>query len=259
MSAYTIAQLSATLIAVCTPWLVVWIALRVATASAGAPAHRVKSLKRLHATTAAVAILAAIATVIAAPSVWIALVAGLGFSAPAVLALRVLGEIDDLTRPARLVGAAERAASLTPRKASEYLPWAWRLTVFGAAILGATAFVVRISSDTPDQPMFVPVVFAAGALIFLWLYEVWAHQVITGPVVDGDARSLRRIVRRIFAMEVVLVLVCLTTAHALLGLDSSASAALRAAISFGGSVVAIAGCALALASGLVGRRYETAR
>jgi hypothetical protein len=107
--------------------------------------------------------------------------------------------------------------------------------------------------------IFVPVVFAAGALIFLWRYEVLAHQVITGPIVDGDARNLRWVVRRIFAVELLLVLVCLGTAHALLGLNAGANATLRAAISLGGSAVAVAGCALALASGLVGRRYETTR
>jgi hypothetical protein len=55
---------------------------------------------------------------------------------------------------------------------------------------------------------------------------------------------------------VLLVVVCLSAAHALLGLDSAANGTLRAAIGVGGGVVAIAGCALALSSGLVGRRYE---
>lgn len=105
--------------------------------------------------------------------------------------------------------------------------------------------------------MFRPIVFAAAALVFLWLYEVWAHQVITGPTVAGDEGNLRRVVRRIFAMELLLVVACLGTAHALLNLNWAVNGALGAAIALAGGVVAIAGCALAVASGLVGRRYET--
>ena len=257
MRSLAVAQLSAALLAVCTPWLVASIALRVATTDAAAPAPRVQSMKLLRAITVGAVIAASTATLILAPSLWTVLIVGLGFGGPAVVALRVLGEIDDLTRPARQVDSAERAASLRPRKAGEYLPWSWRLTAAGTAVLGATAFVVRASSVVSDRPMFKPIMFAAAALIFLWLYEVWAHQVITGPIVAGDAGNLRRTVRRIFAMEVLLVVACLGTAHALLNLDWAANGTLGAAIAFAGGVVAVAGCALAVASGLVGRRYET--
>jgi hypothetical protein len=59
-------------------------------------------------------------------------------------------------------------------------------------------------------------------------------------------------------MELLLVVVCLGTAHALLDLNSAANGKLRAAIALGGGAIGIVGCALALASGLVGRRYVTA-
>jgi hypothetical protein len=154
------------------------------------------------------------------------------------------------------VNSAERAAILRPRKAGDYLPWSWRLTAAGTAILGVTAFVVRASSVASDRPMFKPIMFAAAALVFLWLYEVWTHQVITGPIVAGDAGDLRRVVRRIFAMELLLVVACLGTAHALLDLDWAENGTLGAAIALAGGVVGVAGCALAVASGLVGRRYE---
>ena len=255
MTALAFAQLSAALFAVCTPWFVASIALRVA-ATPDAPATHVRSMTLLRAMTAVAAIAASIASAILAP-LWMMLVAGLGFGGTAVAALRVLGEIDDLTRPVRQVNSAERAASLRPRKAGEYLPWSWRLTAAGTAVLGATAFVVRASSAGSDRRMFVPITFAAAALIFLWLYEVWAHQVITGPIVAGDAGNLHRLVRRIFAMELLLVVVCLGTAHALLNLNWAANGGLGAAISLAGGVVAVAGCALAVASGLVGRRYQT--
>lgn len=250
------AQLSAVLFAVCTPWFVASIARRVAATPASTPATPVHSMTLLRAMTAGAAIAASIASVILPPP-WLLLVAGLGFGGGAVVALRVLGEIDDLTRPVRQVSSAERAASLRPRKAGEYLPWSWRLAAAGTAVLGATAFVVRASSVVSDRRMFLPITFAAAALIFLWLYEVWAHQVITGPIVAGDAGSLHRLVRRIFAMELLLVVACLGAAHALLNLNWAANGTRGAAIALAGSVVGVAGCALAVASGLVGRRYET--
>lgn len=251
-----VAQLLAALLAVCTPSIVASIALRVAATHGGAPAPHVRSMKLLHAMTVGAAVAASLATLILAP-VWMLLVAGLGFGGAAAVALRVLGEIDDLTRPARQVQVAERAASLKPRKPGEFLPWSWRLAATGTAVLGATAFVVRASSVVSDQRMFRPIVFAAAALVFLGLYEVWTHQIITGPIVAGDSGHLRRIVRRIFAMELLLVVACLGSAHALLDFNWAANSALGAAIALAGGVVAVAGCALALASGLVGRRYET--
>ena len=186
------------------------------------------------------------------------LVVGLGFGGAAGVAHRVLGEIDDLTRPARRVNAAERAASLRPRKPGEYLPWSWRLAAAGSGRPRRNRVVVRASSVVSGRRLVMPIVFAAAALVFLWLYEVWAHQVITGPIVAGDAGNLRRVVRRIFAMELLLVVACLGTAHALLNLDWATNGTLGAAISLAGGVVAVAGCALAVASELVGRRYETA-
>jgi hypothetical protein len=215
-------------------------------------------MMRLRAITAGAAIAVSIGTVILAPSPWMLLIDGLAFATAAAVALRVLAEIDDLTRPVRRVSAAERAASLRPRKASEFLPWSWRLAAAGTAVLGATAFVARASSVGGGQRMFMPIRFAAAALIFLWLYEVWAHQVITGPIVDGEAGTLRRVVRRIFAMELLLVVACLGTAHALLDFNWAANGTFDAAIAFAGGVVGVAGCALAVAPGLVGRRYETA-
>ena len=96
MTRLGIAQLSAALLAVCTPWIVASIALRVATTPAGAPAPHVHSMKLLRAMTVGAAIATSIATVILAPSLWMLLAVGLGFGCTSVVALRVLGEIDDL-------------------------------------------------------------------------------------------------------------------------------------------------------------------
>ena len=257
MRGLAVAQLSAALLAACTPWIVASIALRVAarTRCSGPTRSFDEAAPRDYGRRGNCRL---DATVLLAPSPWMLLIVGLGFGGAAVVALRVLGEIDDLTRPAARVNSAERAASLRPRKPGEYLPWSWRLAAAGTAVLGATAFVVRASSVVSGRRMVMPIVFAAAALVFLWLYEVWAHQVITGPIVAGDAGNLRRVVRRIFAMELLLVVACLGTAHALLNLDWDANGTLGAAIALAGGVVGVAGCALAVASELVGRRYETA-
>jgi hypothetical protein len=255
MTGLAVAQLSAALLAVCTPWLVASIIRRVATTDAGAPPS-VHSMKLLHVLTTAVAVTVSVATLLLAPSRWMFVIVGIGFAATAVVALRVLGEIDDLTRPVRHLKVAARAASLRPRRASEYLPWSWRLLAAATAILGAAAFIVRASSAVEGRRMFVPIMFAAAALVFSWLYEVWGYQVITGPIVAGEGSDLRRVVRRIFAMELLLVVTCLAAAHTLLDLNWVANGALGAAISLAGAVVGVAGCALALSSGLVGRRYE---
>jgi hypothetical protein len=258
MTSLAVARLSAAVLAACTPWLVAAIALRVAATHAGGTLPHVQSMKLLRASTAGAATAAAIAMVALAPSPWALLVVALAFGATAVVALEVLGEIDELTRPARQVSAAARAADLRPRKTSEYLPWSWRLAAAGTAVLGATAFVARASTAVSGRRMFLPIVFAVAALVFLWLYEVWAHQVVTGPLVAGDAGGLRRVVRRIFAMELLLVVACLGAAHALLELNWRVNGTLGAAITVAGGIVGVAGCALAVASGLVGRRYETA-
>ena len=100
MTGLAIAQLSAALVAACTPWFVASIALRVATAYAGGAASHVHSMKLLRTMTVGAATATAIATVILAPSPWMLLIVGLGFGGTAVVALRVLGEIDELTRPA---------------------------------------------------------------------------------------------------------------------------------------------------------------
>ena len=258
MKDLALAQFASSLLAVCTPWIVAAIVRRVAATHTDAGSLDVRSMRLLHALTAAAAIVVSIGRVAFGPSPWLLVVVGVGFAVTAAAALRVLGEIDEGTHSMRQIAAGGRTAELKPRRAGEYLPWSWRLTITGTAVVGATAFVMRAANSGAGRRMFVPVVFTGAAVIFLWLYEVWAHQVITGPVIAGDRERVRRIVRRIFAMEALLVVVCLGTAHALLDLNWAANRALGAGVSLAGSLVAIFGCALAVASGLVGRQYKMA-
>jgi hypothetical protein len=257
MTGLAVVELSSALLAVCTPWLVALIARRVAIDWAGVGTIPVRSMTRLRATTAVCAGAVILAVVTLAGSPWRLLFVALGFSAAAGSALKVLNEVDDLTRAARYVTAPVRAAGLTPRRFGEYVPWSCRLAIASGAVLGAATLVLRASEAAGSHRLFMPVIFAIAAPIFSWLYTVWAHQVISGPVVAADASHLRRIVRRIFTMEAVLVVVCLVTAHALLGFNWRANGALGAAIAVCGGAIAIAGCAVAIASGLIGRQYET--
>jgi hypothetical protein len=119
MTGRAVAQPSSVLLAVCTPWLV---------ASSGPTRSFDEAAARDQA---AGAVATSIATLIRPQSPWIVVIGALGFGAAAIVAFRVLGEIDDLTRPARQVGSAERTASLRPRKAGEYLPWSWRVAAAG--------------------------------------------------------------------------------------------------------------------------------
>ena len=100
------------------------------------------------------------------------------------------------------------------------------------------SFALRVSSTAGGCS--VPITFAAAALVFLLLDEIWAHQVITGRIVAGDAGNMRRVVRRIFhAMELLLVAACLGTAHALLNINWAGNRTLGAAIALAGGVVGV--------------------
>jgi hypothetical protein len=95
--------------------------------------------------------------------------------------------------------------------------------------------------------------------MFVLLYETWIQQVATGPAVSGDTRDRKRLVRRIFAVETALVITTLAVAHAVLDLNWSNHDTLAATLCLIGGAAGIAGCALALASGFMGRKYQTAK
>ena len=71
--------------------------------------------------------------------------------------------------------------------------------------------------------------FALVASVFLWLYETWIHQLVTGPVAPGagDAsladQRRRGSIRTVFVMELALVSGFVALAHALLDLDWTAN------------------------------------
>jgi hypothetical protein len=200
-----------------------------------------------------------VAAWLAAPSPWMFLVGGLAFAVTSVFSLRVLGDIDEASRPAREVVARERTAGLAPRRASQYLPWSSRFVSYAVATVGIVLLLWRATSPLAHRQLLVPFVFAFAASMFVLLYESWIQNVVAGPVVNPDPDRQRTMIRRIFRIELVLVVSMLVVAHAVLDVNWTTNGGRAAWLCFGGGAIGLAGCALALASGLIGRRYALNR
>jgi hypothetical protein len=156
-----------------------------------------------------------------------------------------------------------RSASLVPRRHHHYLPAYWRILLFGVTIAGLASFAWRATIHaSSDRRLFLPVFFALIAPMFLWLYETWIHELVTGPAVpdsnDVD-RDRRRTIRMVFAAELILVAGFLALAHGLLELVWTARGTLAAIAAVGGGVLGVIGCSLALSSDLITRRYRAIR
>jgi hypothetical protein len=263
MTGSHVAQLTSALLAVSTPLLVVSIVLRVARAhvsSGGLDLPTPRSFKSLIRATVLTALPAGVAAAtLASPSPWMFLVGGLGFAITAAPGWGVLADIDRASLPARELALPARTASLIPRRAWHCLPWTWRVVPYGLTIAGVAVFIVRAATPLPHRQLLVPVVFAFASTMFVLLYETWIQQISTGPVVNGEALDRRRLARRVFAVEIALVVTTLGVAHAVLDVNWTTNDTWAATLCLIGGAVGIAGCALALASGLTGRRYATVK
>ena len=263
---FPLAQLGAALIAAAAPWIVVRVALATASARPGhgaPPPGGPPAARRLRlATGLALATLGLAAFWLPARPEWLPAAGVAAFLALAGPALRALHQIDLATREAREVAATTRRAGLEPRRVHRYLPWAWRLAAAGVVLAGLAAFVWRLAAPFADRRLLAPASFAAAAAVLFWLYEVWIHEVVTGPAVpvaDADLEAVRRrCVRRLYAVELTLVTILLALAHALLDLDWTAHARWGAAAVLGAGLVGLAGCALVISSDLGRRRYALA-
>lgn len=262
MTGSQLAQVASALLAVGTPLLVVAIVLRVTRAHARSAEINLPtppSLGGLAWMTLLTAVPATVtAAILAPPSPWMFLVGGLGFAIAAIPGWRALADIDRASLPARELDSSSRSASLTPRRAHHYLPWTGRVLPCCLTLAGIALFIVRASTPLAHRQLLVPAVFAFASTMFVLLYETWIQQVATGPTVSGDARDRTRVVRRIFAAELALVVISLGVAHAVLDLNWATQNALAATLCLVGGAAGIAGCALALTSGLTGRRYTLA-
>jgi hypothetical protein len=256
-------QVASALLAVATPLLVAVIVQWVARAharSVGGDLVLPRSFNALTRLTLLTAVPAGVAAaLLPAPSPWMFLVGGLGFVITSFSGWRVVGDIDRASLPARELSASSRTASLTPRHAGHFLPWTWRILNYALVLAGIVALFIRAATPLPHRQLLVPMVFAFATTMFVLLYETWIQHVVTGPTVSNDAPGRTMVVRRVFVAEVVLVLTSLGVAHALLDLNWITNGTLAGTLCFIGGGVGIAGCALALASGLTGRRYQTAK
>jgi hypothetical protein len=259
------AQLTTGLLVTVTPWIVVRIALAAASRlarGAGQPLASRAFVRLQRATVLAVVVIAGFAVWLPVRSGWMAVIEGVVFAALATVALRALHEIDSATRAVRQIDSKTRVASLVVRRSRHYLPSYWRVLLFGATLTGFALFAWRVTVPSPvDRRLFVPVAFALIAGVFLWLYEVWIHTLVTGPTVadtDDADRRRRRSIRLVFSAEFILVTGFLALAHGVLDLDWSQNGAWATIARTSGGVLGVLGCALALASDLSARRYLAA-
>ncbi|HZI66367.1 MAG TPA: hypothetical protein VFF17_07365 [Thermoanaerobaculia bacterium] len=251
-------SIAAALISAATPWFVVRVALAVARNHAPFPSP--PSVSRLCALT----IVACVATTAAAfllppPSVVVAAIDLVCFAGLATLGLLALGDISEASRPAREIAAATRTASLRPRRLKDYVPLVWRLVPLTIASTGLALLAWRLSSPGPDRRLLVPVTLVLAAPVFLWLYEVWMREEVSGGAVEEvPARATSRIrqVRLIFAAELIIVLCLNLAGHALLDLDWSAPRPWAGFVLAASAAIGITGCALAVSSDLARRRYS---
>lgn len=261
-----LAQLSATLVAVFTPMIVVGVARHVASQHAAGVGQPLKvpraSMRALTWATVAVGLTAVAAVVLMRPfSLWLAGLDLLAFAVLAVFAMKALGDIDIASRPARMLASATREASLAPRRLRDYVSLPLRVTPFILTAAGLATFVARLATPAGPRQLLVPVMFAGAAAVFLWLYEVWIRDLLSGPAVagsPGDDEGRRRRIRRVLGIETVLTGTCLVVANVLVNVDWETDAGAGSATLFAGALVAIVGCALALASGLERRSYVNA-
>jgi hypothetical protein len=248
-----------------TPWLVVRIALHVAARHAGAvgsPFSAPPAVGQLTRVTAVVLpVVIAAALLLTPPSLLMGIIDVTVFGLMAVFGLLALGEIDAASRPAREVTAAERTASLRPRRVGDYLPLAARLVPFVITLAGLAAFFWRLSLGAPGR-LLIPNSFVLAAPVFLWLYETWMRTVVSGDAGIGGSDDAdtgrRRRVRQIFALEVLLVAGLISVGHALLGADWAQDTVRVALATVTGAVLGVIGCAFAVASDLNRRRYREA-
>jgi hypothetical protein len=265
MSPLHLPQLSASLVAAVAPLLVVEVAQRAlarfaanAQAAMPVPASR-RRLRR--ATVAVLPLVAALALWLPPQSGWLAVVNLSVFALLSVPALSALGEIERASRHVREVRAGVRIASLTPRRVGQYLPWPWRLVPYVTVSAGWLLLAWRLTAPLATRELWVPLGFALAAGAFLLLYEVWITNLVTGPLaasVPQDSPSRFRSVRVLLAIEIGLITIMLAVTHVLLDVEWTAHPTWAAAVSLGGAVIAIVGCALALSSDLMRRAYVPA-
>jgi hypothetical protein len=162
--------------------------------------------------------------------------------------------------------ARYRAASLTPRRLSNYLAARARIVPGFTYVLALALLAARVSAAGSEVRLTLPLGFAAVAGVFLFLYEAWmSDEALGGSPADGlspgEAEAARRQrVRQIFAVQVTLTAVfsALSLAAAGIPWQSPAGSALGASVAAAGAIVGTLGCAFAISSGVQDRELRHA-
>lgn len=260
MTAIHLGQLAAALLAALTPWLVVRTAAGVAArhaAAVGIPYSAPPVIGRLgRATAAALTIAAALSAVPATRGFWTLAAGVASFIALAVVGLVALAAIDSASRPAREVTTRIRSATLRPRRVDQFIPLFARVVPYLIAAIGVSALVWRLSTPLAHRQLFVPLMFAGAAIVFLWLYEVWIANLVRDPAMPGENEQRRATaIRLVYAGELALVTIGMGLAHALLDAYWPLQAAASVTLSLVGALAGVIGCAFAVASDLTRRSH----
>ncbi len=264
MKSIQFAQICAAIVSVATPWVVVMVVRSVAldhARSFNAPFISPRIISVLGWTTVGVIpIVSVIAILLPAPSLMNGAIDLGFFAALSIPGVSALQQIDQASRISREVTTSIREARLRARHISDYLPFVWRAILFVATIAGLGLFAQRLATPFAGRQPLVPIVFALSAPLFLLLYETWMKELATGARTADEKLEAhrRRMVRRVFGVEVLLVSTLLCVGHALLNANWVAEGILISAAIVGAGCLGIVGCALALSSKFIQRSYTIA-
>jgi len=160
-----------------------------------------------------------------------------------------------------------RAASLRPRKLSNYLPLPLRVAAMLICVIALVYLTVQIAVAGPDTRLTMPIGYGAIAATFFLLYEVWIRgealgaQALgsgndSGPTPEEAEWTRRRRVQEIFILQITLTLLFSVMALVAIGIrwESTIGSMSAALLAVAGVLVGGVGCAFALSSEM-GDRY----
>lgn len=154
-----------------------------------------------------------------------------------------------------------RAASLRPRKVSNYLPLPLRAVGLLICVTALVSLAVQISEAGPNVRLMMPIGYGAIAAIFFLLYEAMIREEALGAQALGSGHThgptpeeaevtRRRRVAEIFILQNTLTLLFSMMALVAIGIrwDSPMGLMIAAVLGVAGGIVGGVGCAFALSS-----------
>ena len=204
------------------------------------------------------------------PLAWHAVETGLFVALAAGFGWPALQQIERAARAAARTAAIAagpdrvRTADLRPRRVSDVLPTAAQAVPFvlAAAGMAANTSTVLWNRSGDYRPWFA-LTFTGCALVFLALYAIWMRQEMLAPRLAGvpdthDAHDRAARVRRIYAVQLTMVVALMTVGAVFARLDWSGVQARGVVMCAGltGALIGILGSAYALSSGVGARALQ---